>query len=524
MMEKYYKLNFSDITTRRLDPWHYQPTFVKQLNKILSQESYYTLDEVIDTNRNIAGGATPLGSNYPETGTVKFYRSGEVKETFLDYDSAVFLSNEDNEKLKRSQLIEDDIVLSITGAKFGKSAVVQKYNCPGNISQHSVRFHPNKSRIDPSFLVAYLNSPTGQIVIWKEAYGGTRPAIDYPGIRSLIIPMYNLKTQKYIGDKVRQAEQLKQHTRSIKSILDELENKIPLNKVKDDLKKQSIYVDKKYIHPNRLDPDFYSQKYLDYDSHLSVNNSFVTLGSIAEEFRYGASVPANYVESNIGIPFVRGNALSKNQVSPDKIVFLHPSYSNDLVSTRLRKNDLLITRSGTVGVIAVVTEEYEGYSFGSFIIRCRINNQDFVSNYLSWFLNSWIGQEQFRRLENGAIQQNINIEELSSIKIWKAPNNFQIKIDQLIKNYNNAINLSQKILLSSKLLVEALIEGQITEQQLIDTQNSLEAGDNSLDRDILSKITDKGFNIEGKPVFHDIDKLYDLLEESQEAFEQKDHE
>ncbi|MFO8794498.1 restriction endonuclease subunit S [Legionella pneumophila serogroup 1] len=536
MMEKYYNLNFSDITTRRLDPWHYQPSFVNQLNKIINQKSYYTLDEVIDANRNIAGGATPLGSNYPETGTIKFYRSGEVKETYLDYESAVFLSNEDNEKLKRSQLMVNDIVLSITGAKFGKSAVVQKYNCPGNISQHSVRFHMNTSRIDPSFLVAYLNSPTGQTVIWKEAYGGTRPAIDYPGIRSLIIPKYNLKTQKYIGDKVRQAEQLRvfakilkmKYSLSLNNVFSQLTNNELLTSKKDNNHEIYKRVSAKELHP-RIDAWFYKPIFIDSERVLKkLKESGIPLISIKDmaSVDYGFMPLENYWDSDKGSPFIRVTNIENHLVISEKdIKYVNPELSN-FDKYKLKEDDILVVQLGnSTGRIGYLSERYKNWIYPSFSLRVRVNSSNFDPGYVALFLAEYLGQSQIQRsISITSVRPNTTKPAIESLLIPEINLNIQKKIGKYVRNFVSANENSNCLIQVAKSLVEGLIEGQITEQQLIDAQTDLEAGDDSIDKSILFSITDKGINAEGKPLFDDIDKLYALIQESHESIEQKDDE
>lgn len=77
---------------------------------------------------------------------------------------------------------------------------------------------------------------------------------------------------------------------------------------------------------------------------------------------------------------------------------------------------------------------------------------------------------------------------------------------------------AKKLTASAKTLVESLIEGQLTEQQLIQAQQALEDGDNSFDQAILSKLSAEGYAIEGAtPLFSDVDELYSLLEEAAQA-------
>ncbi len=56
---------------------------------------------------------------------------------------------------------------------------------------------------------------------------------------------------------------------------------------------------------------------------------------------------------------------------------------------------------------------------------------------------------------------------------------------------------------------EARIEGQLTEQQLIQAESSETAN-----RALLERLTTDGFDGDGKPLFPDIDQLEHLLEEA----------
>ena len=72
---------------------------------------------------------------------------------------------------------------------------------------------------------------------------------------------------------------------------------------------------------------------------------------------------------------------------------------------------------------------------------------------------------------------------------------------------------------AAKQLVESLIDGVLAEQQLIVSQKALESDDNSLDREILGRLTTKGLDGDGEPLFVDLDQLYDLLAQCQQMDE-----
>src|SRR5690606_8083441 len=100
-----------------------------------------------------------------------------------------------------------------------------------------------------------------------------------------------------------------------------------------------------------------------------------------------------------------------------------------------------------------------------------------------------------------------------------------VPVPKLVDDWEHIAKLStQSVLLEeyatklthvAKKIVEGLIEGTITEGNLVQAQNALEQGDTSLDRAILSQMTEAGYAVAGsKPLFTDLDKFYDMLEQA----------
>lgn len=90
-----------------------------------------------------------------------------------------------NELLKRSQLHESDVILTITGTH-GVAAVVPQNFGPANINQHSVKLAVGEE-ISPDYLCVFLNSDLCRPQFNRAATGSSRLALDYPAIRGLRI-------------------------------------------------------------------------------------------------------------------------------------------------------------------------------------------------------------------------------------------------------------------------------------------------------------------------------------------------
>lgn len=58
--------------------------------------------------------------------------------------------------------------------------------------------------MDPFYLASFLNSDYGFVQVKQRATGATRDALDYPSIKSIIIPILDFTLQKQIGFFFRQ--------------------------------------------------------------------------------------------------------------------------------------------------------------------------------------------------------------------------------------------------------------------------------------------------------------------------------
>lgn len=566
-----YKLSPEKITTRRVDPWHYQPNFENQIIKVEKFGSA-SLQGMIDTDRGVAGGATPLGANYLSKGRVHFYRTSEVDNMHLSASDAVFISDEDDEKLKRSRLEAGDVLLTITGAKFGKSAVVEEEHLPGNISQHSVRFHPLDGVLEPYFLVSYFESKTGQMAIWREAYGATRPAIDFPSIGALVVPKPVFEVQKYIGDKVRHAGQLRAWAKVLyrvpafidaliqenlpisltkvltdslvndkKEATKELTNFLSL-KIEDLVTKQafqtfieknkmgSVDTEREFFHINTVATDtiedfLSAQTYrpaiteaFDIITSAKHNNSLQAMS--LEPIRQGATPKF----SSIGKKCIKSKQTRDLFLDEVGYETVDPDDEQNKRIVRLRRNDILVTRqgAGTVGRASIFMDDEETYITDSLFL-VRIDSNKANPAFIAGFLRSYTGQRLIEKGVYGSTGQlNLSSGALRNLPVPDVDLDFQNFLGEALSTADKLFKLSTRLTQAAKTLVEALIEGQLTESQLVAAQQALEAGDDSLDRALLERMTAEGIDGEGSPLFDDIDQLYDLLEQAKQALDADD--
>lgn len=179
-------------STLRLDAHYFNPQYFEKMDMIdmLAKERGWRITNLgnllRDSKTALAGGATPRGALYPDDGP-KFVRVQNVKPMRLEWNADVdpCIGTSTHEKLRRSQLREADVVLTITGT-YGVAGVVPKGFAPANINQHSVKIEVNEE-IDPSYLCLFLNSELCRAQFDRAVTGSSRLALDYPAIRALRI-------------------------------------------------------------------------------------------------------------------------------------------------------------------------------------------------------------------------------------------------------------------------------------------------------------------------------------------------
>jgi len=181
----------------------------------------------------------------------------------------------------------------------------------------------------------------------------------------------------------------------------------------------------------RLDTFYYKKEFKDLIKKLAKSRYPIhKLGDFITDIRYGASVKNIYVEE--GIPLLRILNLRPNRLDLSNVIQLPEEKRKEIGKCFVKENDLLISRSGTIGVVAVIPKEAEGFAFGSFMIRFQVNHKKVDPNFISLVMNSDLIQGQIQRERIGALQGNITIPSIKSIKIPVPPLSTQKTI---VKNY-----------------------------------------------------------------------------------------
>ena len=466
--DKVFIVNRSEIEGR-LEPEFYRPSLSSLENRIRSMATHKLRDYAI----SLAGGATPK-----KTEADLFYTDSENGIPFLRVQnlqtngelslSGCIYINEDthNGLLARSQVSEGDLLVKITGVGRMAIASVAPSGFVGNTNQHMVVIKTGDASMS-KYLTRYLNLDIIEKIASRHSTGGTRPALDYPSLKSIPIikgidftPIDNA-----IEAKKEKETEAKNLLNSIDSyLLNELGVSLP--EYHTDLKDRIFTINRKSLE-NRWDP-YYSQNYF-RDAFVELESCMypiVNLKSIAKLITSGITPKSGgdaYTgDKEIGVPFVRsGNISIEGELDFDDLLYLKPEIHETLMrSSQLQKNDILIAIVGaTIGQVGIYPYDGEA-NINQAIALVRLK-EGYNVQFIKELIKSSIGQLSLNRLKRPVARANINLEEISTLKVVLPPLDKQQEIASHILEIRQRAKALQEegmnILEQAKREVEAMI-------------------------------------------------------------------
>jgi len=435
--------------------------YLDTLNKLRS--SNLKIIELRDIADKISDG--PFGSQlkveeYKEQG-FPVYRVKNIIDTQILDDDIVYIDAKKQQELKRSEVLPGDVLITKAG-RIGSAAVVPSKLGNGNITSHLVLVRLKKT-INNYYLVAYLECKYGKVITSRESYKSTRPELTKAEIENVIIPIPSYEIQKYIGDKIRKAEELREEAKRLKKEAEEILNReLNLNKLEESLK-SSINSKHNWITSmdinDRIDSYYYKRRYILVNQHLN-DYECIQIRDIAS-VDYGYMPTEDYADENNGVPLIRVTNMIGNlllDLSDLKYISKSINIPDDKY---VDDGDILVVQCGnTTGKIALMTKEVENYLYPSFCLRIKLRNKSINNKYLALLMEMSIIQEQiWQSASYSSVRPNTTKPAIENIRIPLIEKQKQEDVGVLVEKYIDNIYQSKQLIQEAKQDVEDLIEG-----------------------------------------------------------------
>ncbi|WP_418508915.1 restriction endonuclease subunit S [Corallibacter sp.] len=157
---------------------------------------------LIEVTSKIGSGVTPRGGSsvYVEKG-IPIFRSQNIYNGEFSTSGLAYINDTIASKMKNVEVVEDDVLLNITGDSVARCCIPPREFIPGRVNQHVSIIRPRKAKLNPRYLMYSLISPRMQatLLAFASGAGATRNALTKSVLENTKINLPPLKTQRKIA-------------------------------------------------------------------------------------------------------------------------------------------------------------------------------------------------------------------------------------------------------------------------------------------------------------------------------------
>lgn len=251
--------------------------------------------------------------------------------------------------------------------------------------------------------------------------GKTHPRIQIPDFLAMRIPVVDHSIQQKIVQKIEEIEK----------IIFQIKSKIePLQDIIDDVFEQYGYPTKprlkreeEYILRNRfsnlsknnwLSTRTYLCRFIEEELPLflkeNLRGQYIPFNRYVKNVKSGEYIPKKYYSSEeTNFVYLRVNNISSNELNMEELIYLAEPIGEKYRNIAIKENDLLLTRSGTVGKCIIFTKQLDDekiYIPSHHLAVIQFNNLE-DALFLKYYIQSSFGSDFFWAFATGKSQKEI---------------------------------------------------------------------------------------------------------------------
>ena len=399
--------------------------------------------ELKNAKRMLENSKYPLVYVGGKSGLVTSYRPGICKRIFVQNaqnnipmftpsqitdifpKSEKYLSSKMKDSIGNWFVKEGELLLTCSGT-IGKTTIVTRTLRNKCFSQNMIRICP-KNKVDLGYLYCFFNSKIGQLILTRNNYGAVIQHIDPSHLEAIQVPNPPMSMKDKMSDLILSSFKLRDESNELidkatNMLIQEL-NLPPIQKFKVDRFDKGADVVTFSVALSeirgRVDASFHVPITKAIVEHLKLNAKEVTIvgdDRISKQVILPGRFKRVYVEEGQGRVFFGGKQL--NELDPTNKKYL----SDKAHSMRIKKeleileNTILVSRSGTIGKIAMAPKHWEHWIASDHIIRIVPSSKN-IAGYLTIFLSTDYGYELIKRFTYGSVVDEIDDKQVSQIEV-----------------------------------------------------------------------------------------------------------
>lgn len=337
--------------------------------------------------------------------------------------------------------IKHNWILITRSGSIGRCIIATNLLEESVLSDDLIRIVP-KNDINLGYLYAYLNTWIGQAFLIKDRYGATVKHIEPHHVANIPVP-YIPNLEDEINQKIFQAHSLREEAQELLLKAEEMIYlELGLPEISEDdveyfggekgkvIKTFEIKASELNL---RLDVSYHLPILQQIEVNLSKSRFKDTkFGEVIDKIFIPTRFKRPYVNnSTTGTPFLQGSHIP--QIKPMDVKYLWNG-TKHLENILIKKDWLLMTRSGTVGRIGIVRDGWENWAASEHILRVVIK-PEIHPGYIAAFLSFPYGEYQIKGKIYGAVVDEIGEQDTSlieEINIILPPKDIRDKMGKLV--------------------------------------------------------------------------------------------
>lgn len=365
-------------------------------------------------NKIYAGGTPSTDVFEYWDGDIPWLPSGACHDNIIN-QANIFITEKGYKNSSTKLIPKNTTIIAMTGATCANVGYITFDSCA---NQSVTAFVNNHNLLFSKYLFYTLQGAREYILTYQT--GGAQAGINVENCRNSIIPITGIKEQKLIADF------LDNKVSVIDNIISDLNNQIEiLNKYKTQLITETI---KSGLDANAKMIDS-GKKWI---GKINFNSKLIRLKNYSYlKGRIGWQGLTSDEFIDKGPYCVTGTDFINGKINWDTCYHISEKRYNMDYNIQLKVGDLLVTKDGTIGKLAIVDNLPDKACLNSHLLIIRPLSNDYTNKYLYYVMKSNIFKEYSNLLANGSTMDSLSQEKIGNFVFPS----YELETQNRISNY-----------------------------------------------------------------------------------------
>jgi len=317
------------------------------------------------------------------------------------------------------------------------------------LSEHIIRLETPQF---PGYIYAFLSSSIGQALISRSVFGSSVSEIEPHHLAGIPVPLPPEEIQAEIHAEIMRAYAMRDEANALLDEADELlHEKLGLPRFDESLVPYLPPPTTPRLPANRPEmphPKAFTiraseiEDRFDASFHVPVAKTvvhvlqkgkytLVRLGNLADRVFLPSRFKRIYVPKEYGLPFLQGSHLP--QMRPYDLKYISKkANAKHIDECVIVPGYVLVTRSGTIGRIGLVSSAQKGWTASEHLLRIIPNKEKGHPGYIAAFLMTPYGQHQLTAKIYGGVVDELTEEDTRAVWTPSAPLEIQAQIGERV--------------------------------------------------------------------------------------------